>query len=70
MNWQLLAVGVIVAAAVSYLARQTWRTWSAKKSGCGGCGCGSKSNDNATVIPVEQLTLRRRLDRDDTTSLR
>ena len=63
MVWQLVIVAVIVAAAAWYIARATWRTWSGRKSGCGGgCGCGSKTaaEQKGTVIPVEQITLRRR----------
>lgn len=68
MQWQLAAVGLIVAAAGAYLLRQTWRSWFGRKAGgCGGgCHCGSKTTDanaangETTLIPVEQLTLRRR----------
>jgi hypothetical protein len=66
MDWQLPLVVVIVAGAAGYLSRQAWRTWSGKKSGCGGgCGCGktgapSTSNGSAALIPPEQLTLRHR----------
>jgi hypothetical protein len=66
MNWQLLVVSMIVAAAGLYLIRQSWRTWSGRKGGgCGkGCGCASKSTDQSngdvTLIPSEQITLRRR----------
>jgi hypothetical protein len=62
MDWQLLAVSGIVLTAVAYLARQTWRTWSRKKSGCGGsCGCASSppASSQPTFIPLEQLGLRR-----------
>jgi hypothetical protein len=65
MNWQLAIVSVIVAAAVLYLGRRSWRTWSRKAGGCGsGCGCSSKPpdlrNGSAALIPSEQITLRRR----------
>jgi hypothetical protein len=68
MTWQLIAVGVIVAVAVLYLARQTWRAWNPKKGGCGGsCGCAGKPapvadrpEQASALIPSEQLTLRRR----------
>jgi hypothetical protein len=62
MNWQLLLAALIVAAAACYLARQAWRSWAGKKSGCGGCGCGkapAAAAGQRTIIPVEQLTLRR-----------
>lgn len=63
MNWQLLLVAAIVACAVLYLGRQTWRTWRGRKAGCGGsCDCGSKSGgkNQVTVIHTEQLQLRPR----------
>jgi hypothetical protein len=65
MTWQLLLVMLIVAGAACYLARQTWRSWGGKKSGCGGsCGCAgrptSSASNSPTLIPAEQLTLRRR----------
>jgi hypothetical protein len=67
MDWQLFVVIGIVATAVLYLGRQVWTTWQARKSGCGGgCHCSSTApsnsgKDNAEhLIPLEQLTLRRR----------
>lgn len=68
MDWQLAAVGLIVAVAGAYLLRRSWRTWFGRKAG--GCGSGCHCNTNGaaargpagqeTLIPVEQLTLRRR----------
>jgi hypothetical protein len=63
MDWQLIAVSGIVLVAAGYLLRQTWRTWSGRKAGCGGCGCAKEQSANATpaaLIPAEQLRLRRR----------
>jgi hypothetical protein len=67
MSWQLAVVGLIVATAVLYLARAGWRSWKGAKAGCaGGCGCaGTKTGEvggsgKVTLIPSEQLTLRRR----------
>jgi len=67
MNWQLFIVLVLVALAATYLLRQHWRTWAGTKSGgCGGgCSCPSKANaandaQSTPLIPVEQLTVRRR----------
>lgn len=63
MNWQLITVALIVAAAVLYLGRRSWRTWFARSAGCGGgCGCSeSKAPSSAgSLIPSEQLTIRRR----------
>lgn len=67
MDWQLIIVGVIVALAAAYLARAAWRTWTAARGKCGGgCGCAAttanstKKNGAVTLIPAEQITLRRR----------
>jgi hypothetical protein len=67
MDWQLVVVLVIVAAAVLYLARASWRAWRGKKAGCGGgCSCAktpatnTEANGHVTLIPVEQLSLRQR----------
>jgi hypothetical protein len=60
MDWQLWIVGVLVAAAVLYLGRQTYRTWAGRKAGCGTCKCGPAKDPAAPLIPVEQLELRRR----------
>jgi hypothetical protein len=58
MGWQLLAAAGIVGLAAAYLVRQTWRSWSGTKSGCGGgCGCASKpaQREDGTLISSEQL---------------
>jgi len=66
MDWQLLIVGVLVCVALAYLGRRTMRAWRGKGSSCGGCKCpGTAQTSNATgtahtLIPVEQITLRRR----------
>jgi FeoB-associated Cys-rich membrane protein len=67
MEWQVYLVLPIVAAAAAYLGLQAWRSWGSGKGGCGGsCGCAKKSPapaagaDGVTIIPVEQLTLRRK----------
>jgi hypothetical protein len=65
MNAQLALVAILVAGAALYLIRRAWRTWSgSSKAGCsGGCGCAGKtrpaSNEAVTVVPVEELKLRR-----------
>ena len=42
LDWQNIAVFVIVATAIAYLARLTWQTIARKKAGaCGGCGIAS-----------------------------
>jgi hypothetical protein len=67
MDWQLLLVAFIVTAAAGYLAREVWRSWRVRQSGCGGsCGCSVKSSSHTagaeptTFIASEQLTLRSR----------
>jgi hypothetical protein len=68
MDWQLIVVGLIVAASCMYLVRQTWRSWTGRKSGCAGCSCKSTASPAGqsegqaaiTLIPADQLTLRRR----------
>ncbi|HEV3263800.1 MAG TPA: FeoB-associated Cys-rich membrane protein [Gemmataceae bacterium] len=67
IDWQLIAVLVIVAVAAAYLARMTWRSWRGSKTGCGGgCGCNTKAtpigeqNGKATLITTDQLTARLR----------
>jgi hypothetical protein len=67
MDWQVYLVLPIVAAAAGYLGRQAWRSWRGARGGCGGgCGCAKKSaapaagSDRVTIIPVEQLTMRRK----------
>ena len=62
MDWQLLLVLVAVGASVAYLARLGWRTW--RRRGCtAGCGCAKAPAPGATqvtLIPPEQLGLRKR----------
>lgn len=63
MDWQLFLVAVAVVLALLYLGRQTLRTWRGKGSGCGGCKCASppsSSKNSNTLIPIEQVKLRRR----------
>ena len=65
MDWQLLIVGILVLLALVYLGRQTLRAWRGKGAGCGGCKCPSPmrtttSAGTETLIPVEQIRLRRR----------
>jgi len=67
MDWQLPLASIAIIAAVVYVSRRAWRTWAHKGSGCGGgCGSGCKSaspntaNGAARLIPLEQITVRRR----------
>jgi hypothetical protein len=63
MNWQLIAVIVIVSAASLYLARQTWSAFIGRKGGCAsGCGCSTKAtptNGDSSLIAPQEITLRR-----------
>jgi hypothetical protein len=59
MDVQLILVGLILALAILYLARRTWRTWAGKGRSCGGCKCGD-NKPRETLIPVDQLHVRRR----------
>jgi hypothetical protein len=61
MNWQLLAVILIVSCAALYLARQTWQSFAGRKGSCGGgCGCSSKPpvDEACALISPQQITLR------------
>jgi hypothetical protein len=61
MNWQVIAVILIVSCAVLYLARQLWASVSGGKGCGGGCGCSAKPTppDEARLISPQQITLRR-----------
>jgi hypothetical protein len=60
MDWQTIAVVLVLAWAVVYLVRSAWRS----RTGCGGCGCAKpaqRPSDAPTVwVAAEKLTLRRR----------
>jgi len=63
MDWQLLLVIVLVVLALLYLGQQALRTWRGQSAGCGNCKCSSPTktpNAAETLIPSEQLRLRRR----------
>jgi hypothetical protein len=62
MFWQWLLVSICVLLAVAYVARAVWRTWHPKAGSCGGgCGCATPAETpRVTIIPEEQLTVRRR----------
>jgi hypothetical protein len=54
-QWVLVALTAVLAGA--YLARQTWRAWSA--SGCGkGCGCGPAPASPKGLVSADELTAR------------
>jgi hypothetical protein len=60
IQYSLVALALVFA--VLYLTRQTWRTWTSSRSGCGG-GCCAKAGvkeqpSSEGRIPGEQLTIR------------
>jgi hypothetical protein len=60
-DWQLLVALALVAAAGCYLARRAWRTWTAKRSGCGGsCGCtgNGSAKESTSLVSREELLSR------------
>ncbi len=59
MDWQHNLTLLAVACAAVYLARCGWR--ALRRRGCGtGCGCAAAPRTQVTVIPSDQLALRRR----------
>lgn len=60
MEIQWLLAATLVVLCTAYLLRRAWKTWSAKSSCGGSCGCHSapKANTEMTLIPSDQLRLR------------
>ena len=58
MNYQLLLVALLVAAASAYLLRRAYRTVTAAR--CGGCGTGCTAPPKTTSVLIPTLTVRRR----------
>jgi hypothetical protein len=61
LDWQTVAVALVLAWAVAYLVRAALRT----RKGCGGgCGCAKSparpANEQSVWVASEKLTLRRR----------
>jgi hypothetical protein len=48
MEWQLIAVLLMLAAAVGYLVRAAWTTWAGRKAACGSAcgGCSKPAAEN------------------------
>lgn len=60
MDWQLIAVALMVVMAAAYLVRWAWRS-RADRSCAGQCACGGSRGRNGTSgIQIGQLNLRRR----------
>jgi hypothetical protein len=66
MDWQLVLVVPVVAAAGLYLLRRTWRTWAGQGGCAKGC-CGAPAKETpagrpgqVSFIPSDQLTLLHR----------
>jgi len=64
MDWQWIVVLACILSAGAYVARRAWRTWRPKAGTCaGGCGSGCATAVEAprvTLIPADQLKVRRR----------
>jgi hypothetical protein len=61
MAWQWAVVLACVLAATAYIARAAWQTWRPKAGSCGGgCGCEAAESPRVTLIPVDQIKMRRR----------
>jgi hypothetical protein len=61
MDFQLIMVWVLVAAAAIYIVRSLWKSLLGSGKGCGsGCGkCATTKNDEKPGrIPLEQLKTR------------
>jgi hypothetical protein len=61
LDWQVIAVALVLAWAVAYLVRAALRT----RKGCGGgCGCAKTpakpAKGQSVWVASEKLTLRRR----------
>ena len=64
MNLQFLIVVTCVLLAAAYVARAAWRTWHPRAGSCGGgcgTGCASPTAPQVTLIPADQLVVRRRM---------
>jgi hypothetical protein len=62
MNWQLLIVLMLIAAAALYLGRVSWRMWRGRGQCAGGCDCGAKATAPRaeTFIPSTSLQVKGR----------
>ena len=64
MDFQLLIILALCAAALLYLGRRVWRTFAAKEAGCAkGCGgaCGAALDVDALQRTIEARSVGRRV---------
>jgi hypothetical protein len=60
IDWQLIAVLLVIPVALWYVGRATWRSLSARKS-CGGCGCSAPAAQPPApdrLISIDEITSR------------
>ncbi len=55
-DWQNVTAGLIVAAALAYLARSGWQALAQRRAGCGACAtCPAAKADEPAVISLAPL---------------
>jgi hypothetical protein len=55
-DWQNVTVGLIVAAALAYLARSGWQAVRRRRAGCGACStCPAAKADEPAVVTLAPL---------------
>lgn len=57
MDWQQLAVAILIVIAAAYVLTKAVASWRVRASGCGGgcCGAGRK---NTGLISTDDITAR------------
>ena len=61
IDWQNVTVGLIVAAALAYLARSGWRVVARRRAGCGACpACPAAKADEPVVVALDPPKKRER----------
>ncbi len=57
LDWQSLAVVVLVVASIGYLARVAWRSVNRRQAAaCGGCAQCPVDDESTPVVELESLT--------------
>jgi hypothetical protein len=55
-DWQNVIVGLIVVAALAYLARSGWQAVARRRAGCGACStCPAAKADEPAVVSLAPL---------------